>query len=99
MHKFTSAPLGCLRLEFSNKGKYLAAACSDKSSRTYIKIFEVLEKFEEVFRYRGHKNLIHELCWSIDDKYLVSCSSDFTAKVWDIPAEINNKISEEESET
>ena len=39
--KFFSAPHGCLRLEFSNNGVYLAAACSELNSRTFIKIFEV----------------------------------------------------------
>jgi WD40 repeat protein len=50
---------------------------------------------KEVFRYRGHRNLIHELNWSLNDNYLVSCSSDFTARVWKIPFETNDEIDED----
>jgi WD40 repeat protein len=53
---------------------------------------------KEVFRYRGHRNLIHELSWSLNDYYLVSCSSDFTARVWKVPGDTNDEIDEDQSE-
>ena len=59
LKKFESSKLGCMRLEFSNRGKYLAAACTMEDSRTIIKIFEVIEEEKLVFRYRGHSNIIH----------------------------------------
>lgn len=43
--KFPSAPLGCFRLEFSHSGKFLAAACTNENSKTFIKIFEVEDEF------------------------------------------------------
>lgn len=101
--KFNSGEMGCLRLEFSPDGRYLAAACTLAGYRTVIRIFEVEdEPFKEVFKYRGHKNIIHELSWiqfKQKDQYLLSCSSDFTARVWLVPFQTNNYIGEEESET
>jgi jouberin len=88
-----------MRLEFSNNGKYLAAACTQKDSRTIIKIFEVEDENTCVFRYRGHSNIIHSLEWSDDDNYLISSSSDCSVKIWCIPESTNNEILEEESET
>ncbi|KRX05441.1 WD40-repeat-containing domain [Pseudocohnilembus persalinus] len=96
--KFTSASLGCFRLEFSHNGRFLAAACTEKDSRTCIKFFEVEDTIDEVFRYRGHTNLIHEITWSENDQYMASCSSDFTTKIWAVPYETNDKITEEQSE-
>lgn len=33
---------------------------------------------------RGHHDLIHDMNWSKDDKYLVTASADGSAKVWDL---------------
>jgi hypothetical protein len=40
----------------------------------------------------GHKNLIHDICWSEEDKdkdvpiqYLLTASADFSVKLWSVP--------------
>lgn len=64
MAKFNSGEQGCLRLEFSVDGRFLAAACTLAGYRTIIRIFQIEdEPFKEVFKYRGHKNIIHEMNW------------------------------------
>jgi len=97
LFRFQSSPLGCFRLSFSPNGKYLAAACTYENSKTVIKIFNVEDG---VLKYtlKGHKNLIHDLDWHPSNMYLVSCSSDFTVKVWRIPDKEMNEIDEDESE-
>lgn len=79
--KLPSSKLGCWRLAFSHSGVYLAAACTD-DDETVIKIYQI-EDGELALTLRGHADLVHDLRWSDDDMYIVSCSSDGTAKVWD----------------
>lgn len=81
LYKLPSSKLGCWRLTFSHSGVYLAAACTD-DDETVIKIFQV-EDGDLALTLRGHADLVHDLRWSDDDMYIVSCSSDGTAKVWD----------------
>ena len=33
---------------------------------------------------RGHNDLIHDLCWSRDDRILVSASSDGSVRIWNM---------------
>jgi jouberin len=33
---------------------------------------------------RGHFDLIHDLDWSKDDRFMISASADGSAKVWDL---------------
>lgn len=58
--KFDTEALGAFKIKFSNKGKYLAAACTKISSKTIIKIFDV-ENGETKVILRGHHDLIHDL--------------------------------------
>lgn len=81
--RFDTERQGCLRIEFSNNGKYLAMACTLKSGKTIIKVADV-EIGKLIVILRGHHDLIHDLCWSPDDNYLVSASADGSAKVWDL---------------
>lgn len=39
-------------------------------------------------RFSGHKTFIYSLNWSNNDNYLLSVSSDQTARVWDIKNQI-----------
>ena len=86
LFKFETTALGALRIKFSNKGRYIAAACTlgTKPSRTVIKIFDVenLESAEEQIVLKGHHDLVHDLQWSADDNFLLSASADGTAKMW-----------------
>jgi len=53
------------------------------SGKTLIKIYDVeMGTLKAVLR--GHHDLIHDICWSKNDKYLVSASADGSAKVWDM---------------
>lgn len=81
--KFDTEKQGCLRIEFSNKGKYLAMACTMASSKTIIKIADV-ETGKVDLILRGHHDLIHDMHWSEDDNFLVSASADGSCKVWDL---------------
>jgi jouberin len=77
--KFDSSELGCWRLKFSHNGRFLAAGCTD--GKTNIKVFNV-EDLEQVVVLKGHTDLIHDIEWSLDDKFILSSSTDGTAKLW-----------------
>jgi WD40 repeat protein len=81
--KFDTELQGCYRIEFSNKGKYLAMACTKKSSKTVIKI-ACVETGKLKCILRGHHDLIHDICWSFDDTFLATASADGSAKLWDL---------------
>ena len=81
--RFDTEQQGAYRIEFSQRGKYLAMACTMAHSKTVIKIADVeLGVIKIVLR--GHHDLIHDLSWSDDDNYLVSASADGSCKVWDL---------------
>ena len=75
--------MGAFKIKFSNKGKYLAAACTMNTSKTIIKVYDV-EKGDNAVVLRGHHDLIHDLQWSYDDKYLISSSADGSVKVYSL---------------
>ena len=91
LYKFPTAKLGCLTHEFSRDGKYLAAACTEISSETTIKIFNVEEG---VLRYhlRGHHQIIHHLQWSLDNLILISVSADNKVTLWRVPKDDGNDM-------
>lgn len=77
--KFDSSEMGCWRLSFSHSGKYLAAGCTD--NKTVIRIYNI-EDMEQIMVLKGHADLIHDIVWSDFDNYLLTCSTDGTAKLW-----------------
>ena len=81
--KFETEPLGAFKIKFSNKGKYLAVACTKISSKTIIKIYDV-ETGELKIILRGHHDLIHDFAWSWDDNYLLSASADCSVKAYSL---------------
>lgn len=98
LFRFQSADLGCFRLAFSPNGKYLAAACTSQNSKTVIKIFNVEDG---VLKYtiKAHKNIVHDLEFTSNNLHLMTCSSDFTTKIWKIPyPELVDEIEEDDSE-
>lgn len=80
LFRFSTDRLGCQVLKFSPCGYYLAAAVTSASSRTKIVFFDVREG-KRIFSVRGHLNLIHDLDWTQDSRFLSSASSDLTVGV------------------
>jgi len=89
LFKFETGCMGVLTQEFSPNGKFLAVGCSDFSSLTTIKIFNV-EDGKLSFHFRGHMNLIHSFSWSLDNTILVSAGSDNNVIIWQIPQDDSN---------
>ena len=81
--KFDTEALGAFKIKFSQRGKYIAVACTQITSKTIIKIYDV-ENGEIKIVLRGHHDLIHDLQWSYDDNFLISASADCSAKVWNL---------------
>jgi len=81
--KLESEKQGVLRVVFSNKGRYLAMACTMQESQTIIKIAD-MESGKFVMILRGHHDLIHDMQFNNDDNFLVSGSADGSCKVWNL---------------
>ncbi|XP_034947679.1 jouberin-like [Chelonus insularis] len=77
-----SSENGCFFVAFSNNGKYLA--CANCEEYDYpITVYRIDE--EKVFiKFSGHKSFIYSLDWSSNDHFLLSVSSDQTARIWDV---------------
>ncbi|XP_020723914.2 uncharacterized protein LOC100643919 isoform X2 [Bombus terrestris] len=73
---------GCFYIAFSNDGKYLACCFSEEHAYP-IAVYEVEAKKIYV-RFSGHKTFVYSLNWSNNDNYLLSVSSDQTARIWDV---------------
>ena len=91
IYKFPTEKLGCLTHEFSNQGKYIAAACTEMNSETHIKIYNVEDGFLR-YRFKGHHNIIHHFTWSFDDLILISASADYNVSLWRIPKVESNDM-------
>ncbi|XP_034190178.2 uncharacterized protein LOC117608732 [Osmia lignaria lignaria] len=81
---------GCFYVVFSNEGKYLACSFSEEHDYPII-VYEVETKKIHV-RFSGHNTFVYSLNWSNDDKYLLSVSSDQTARIWDVENQIVQHI-------
>ncbi|XP_023585681.1 jouberin isoform X3 [Trichechus manatus latirostris] len=77
---------GCFCLAFSHNGRILAAACASRDGYPII-LYEV-PSGRFMRELCGHLNIIYDLCWSNDDRYILTASSDGTARIW--KNEINN---------
>nr|XP_031830746.1 jouberin-like isoform X1 [Nomia melanderi] len=73
---------GCFFVAFSNNGKYLACTHSEEHDYPVV-VYEVETKKSHI-RFSGHKTFIYSLNWSENDTYLLSVSSDQTARIWDV---------------
>lgn len=83
--KFDSENQGVFKLKFSNAGKYLAVACTLENNKTIVKIFDCeKEKDHLQIILRGHNDLIHDICWSKNDNFLVTASADGSVRVWNM---------------
>eukprot|EP01022_Parablepharisma_sp_SALTPOND_P016979 TRINITY_DN2616_c4_g1_i1.p2 TRINITY_DN2616_c4_g1~~TRINITY_DN2616_c4_g1_i1.p2 ORF type:complete len:610 (+),score=76.17 TRINITY_DN2616_c4_g1_i1:2030-3859(+) len=81
VYRFETEEKGCFAIKFSNKGRYLAAACSESEDKCLLKIFNV-ETGNLVGTIGQHQGIIYELKWSITDDFLLSVSKDSIAKLW-----------------
>ncbi|XP_008063631.1 jouberin isoform X2 [Carlito syrichta] len=77
---------GCFCLDFSHNGRILAAACASRDGYPII-LYEI-PSGRFMRELCGHLNIIYDLSWSKDDRYLLTSSSDGTARIW--KNEINN---------
>lgn len=77
---------GCFCLAFSHNGRILAAACASRDGYPII-LYEI-PSGRFMRELCGHLNIIYDLCWSKDDRYILTASSDGTARIW--KNEINN---------
>ena len=87
--KFDASELGCWRIAFSHNGKHLAAGCTD--SKTVIRVFNV-EDLEQILILKGHADLIHDIVWSEDDHYILTSSTDGTAKLWSLHEAVDQSM-------
>ncbi|XP_062864119.1 jouberin [Trichomycterus rosablanca] len=79
---FRGGHMGCFTLRFSNDGRALAAACADRDAFPIV-VYEIPSgKVKASFN--GHLSIVYDLCWTRDDRFLLSASSDGTVRVWDI---------------
>ncbi|XP_014636739.1 PREDICTED: jouberin isoform X3 [Ceratotherium simum simum] len=77
---------GCFCLAFSHNGRIIAAACASRDGYPII-LYEI-PSGRFMRELCGHLNIIYDLCWSKDDRYVLTASSDGTARIW--KNEINN---------
>nr|XP_045721552.1 jouberin isoform X5 [Mirounga angustirostris] len=77
---------GCFCLAFSHNGRILATACASRDGYPII-LYEI-PSGRFMRELCGHLNIIYDLCWSDDDHYILTASSDGTARIW--KNEINN---------
>ncbi|XP_066866956.1 jouberin isoform X8 [Kogia breviceps] len=70
---------GCFCLAFSHNGRILAAACASRDGYPII-LYEI-PSGRFMRELCGHLNIIYDLCWSKDDRYILTASSDGTARL------------------
>ncbi|XP_048387522.1 jouberin isoform X2 [Stegostoma tigrinum] len=77
---FRGGQTGCYFIQFSHDGRSLAASCADRSGH-FIMVYEI-PSGHLLGEFNGHFNIVYSLCWSNDDKTILSASSDGTVRVW-----------------
>lgn len=48
---------------------------------------------------KGHRDIIHHLCYTPNERYLVSSGSDHLVRIWEIPQDTGDYIDEDQSES
>ncbi|KAM5263985.1 LOW QUALITY PROTEIN: jouberin [Ctenodactylus gundi] len=86
LFSLTAGERGCFCLDFSHNGRILAAACASRDGYPIL-LYEI-PSGRFIRELCGHLNIIYDLSWSDDDHYILTSSSDGTARIW--KNEINN---------
>uniref|UniRef100_A0A8C4NB42 Abelson helper integration site 1 n=1 Tax=Eptatretus burgeri TaxID=7764 RepID=A0A8C4NB42_EPTBU len=73
---------GCFRIAFSHDGQLLAVACAHRDIHP-IRLYEI-PSGKLLAELHGHLSIVYDLCWSSDDKHILSASADTTAQIWAI---------------
>jgi WD40 repeat protein len=81
VHRLTGHTGRVLRIAFSDDGRRIVSAGTDKT----IRVWE-LATGKELHRFEGHRSLVTALAFSRDGSRLASGSFDRTAIVWDLAA-------------
>ncbi|NWW70902.1 AHI1 protein, partial [Climacteris rufus] len=74
--------LGCFCVRFSHDGRTLAAACAGRNGYPIV-LYEI-PSGQFLREFYGHLNIVYDLCWSKDNQYLLTASSDGTVRMWKI---------------
>ncbi|XP_017555368.1 jouberin [Pygocentrus nattereri] len=82
MLSFRGGQMGCFTLRFSYDGRALAAACADRDAFPIV-VYEI-PSGKVLASFNGHLSIVYDLCWTRDDRCLLSASSDGTVRVWNI---------------
>ncbi|XP_037551163.1 jouberin [Nematolebias whitei] len=77
---FRGGQMGCFTLLFSHTGTLLAAACADRDAFPVV-VYEI-PSGKVLAAFSGHLKIVYDLCWSRDDRSLLSGSSDGTVREW-----------------
>mmetsp|Transcript_29292 Transcript_29292/g.73480 ORF Transcript_29292/g.73480 Transcript_29292/m.73480 type:complete len:740 (-) Transcript_29292:13-2232(-) len=82
MHKLPGTPLGATALCFAHNGTLLAVAVGG-TSLWGVQVWDIITG-TLMTTMTGHHEMIYDISWSPDDSLIVTASSDYTAKVWDV---------------
>ncbi|KFR07371.1 Jouberin, partial [Opisthocomus hoazin] len=74
--------MGCFCIRFSHDGKTLAAACAGRNG--YPVVLYEIPSGQFLREFYGHLSIVYDLCWSKDNQYLLTASSDGTVRMWKI---------------
>ncbi|KAM3594578.1 uncharacterized protein V6R79_010038 [Siganus canaliculatus] len=77
---FRGGRMGCFTVLFSRAGTMLAAACADRDAFPVV-VYEI-PSGKVLAAFNGHFKIVYDLCWSRDDRCLLSASSDGTVREW-----------------
>jgi len=77
IHQLSSDTRCVIHLDFSPDSQSLAVSGSASAE------IKDMSTGQQVFPLLGHNNIVYEIHYSLDGRYLVTGASDSTAKVWD----------------